>query len=59
MSAKKWYNEILIMVIAALVLEGTACVQYFTSRAAIKREAMLRAESELRKAELEIDAVTT
>ncbi|MBO7409265.1 MAG: SpoIIE family protein phosphatase [Paludibacteraceae bacterium] len=59
MSAKKWYNEILIMVIAAVVLEGTACVQYFTSRAAIKREAMQRAESELRKAELEIDAVTT
>lgn len=43
------------MVVAAFVLEGTACVQYFASRAAIKQESMERAASELRKAELEIE----
>ena len=47
-----------IMVVAAIVLESIVCFQYFTSRAAIKREAVQRAESELRKAELEINVVT-
>ena len=46
------------MVVAAIVLEGTACVQYFTSQAAIKREVVQRAECELRKAELEIEKKT-
>lgn len=45
--------------VAAVVLEGTACIQYFCSQHAIKVEAQQRAESELRKAELKIDVVTT
>lgn len=48
-------NRIWILLIAGLILEGTACVQYFTSHAAIKKEAVARAESELRRAELEIE----
>lgn len=48
-------NRIWILLIAGLILEGTACVQYFTSHAAIKKEAVARAQSELRRAELEIE----
>lgn len=47
-----------ILICAALVLEGTACVQYFYSRAGIKNEAERRAASELRRAELEINVIT-
>ncbi len=52
------HSGIWIMVIAAVVLEAISCVQYFTSRAAIRHEAVQRAESELRKAELEIEKHT-
>ena len=45
----------LIMIVAAVVLEGTACIQYFYSRNAIKAEAEHRARTELRAAELEIE----
>ena len=55
MAGKKNRSGIWIMVVAAVVLEGTACVQYFASRAAIKQESMERATCELRKAELEIE----
>lgn len=44
-----------IMIVAAVVLEGTAAVQYFYSRATIKAEAEQRAKTELRAAELEIE----
>ena len=47
-----------VLLVAALVLEGTACLQYVMSRRAIKREAVARAQSELRKAELEIEKHT-
>ena len=43
MAGKKNRSGIWIMVVAAVVLEGTACVQYFASRAAIKQESMERA----------------
>ncbi len=47
-----------IVLVAAVVLEAIACVQYFYSRAAIKQEAYTRAQAELRSAELEINVVT-
>ena len=46
------------MVIAAIILEAISCLQYFSSRAAIKQEAERRAQTELRKAELEIEKHT-
>lgn len=47
-----------ILLVAAVVLEATACLQYFYSRAAIDQEAVDRARAELRAAELEINAAT-
>ena len=47
-----------ILLVAAALLEGIACVQYFYSRAAIKHVAETRAITELRSAELEIYVVT-
>ena len=47
-----------IILVAAIVLEGTSCVQYFFSRAGIREEAEQRARTELRKAELEIEKHT-
>ena len=47
-----------ILLVAAIVLEATACLQYFYSRSAIDREAIARARAELRSAELEINAAT-
>ena len=43
-----------ILIVAAVVLEAISCIMYFTSRAAIRHEAELRAKTELRKADLEI-----
>lgn len=43
--------------VAAIVLEAISCIQYFYSRAAIRAEAERRAQSELRRAELEINVV--
>ena len=47
-----------ILLAAGLVLEATACLQYFYSRTAIQHEAENRARAELRAAELEINAAT-
>ena len=47
-----------ILLVAAVVLEATACLQYFYSRAAIEKEAINRAHAELRSAELEINVAT-
>lgn len=47
-----------ILLVAAVLLESIACIQYFTSRAAIRREACTRARTELRAAELEINVHT-
>lgn len=47
-----------IMIVAAVILEAISCTMYFTSRAAIRQEAELRATTELRKAELEIELHT-
>ena len=47
-----------ILIVAAVVLETISCLQYFTSRAAIRHEAEERAKTELRKAELEIEKHT-
>lgn len=48
-----------ILLVAALFLETTALIQYFCSRAAIEREVALRAKTELRSAELEINVLTS
>ena len=40
-----------------MVIETISCVQYFYSRAGIRVAAEQRAQSELRRAELEINAV--
>ena len=47
-----------IIVVAAVVLEATACLQYFCSQYAIKQGAETRARIELRSAELEINVHT-
>lgn len=47
-----------IIVVAAVVLEATACLQYFCSQYAIKKGAETRARIELRSAELEINVHT-
>ena len=44
-----------IILVAAIALEAISCLMYFTSRSAIRQEAELRAKTELRRAELEID----
>lgn len=46
------------MIIAAVVLEATACIQYFYSRSAIQAESERRAKTELCRAELEIEKHT-
>ena len=55
---KKTHHGLWILIVAAVVLEAISCIMYFSSRAAIRREAEQRVQSELRKAELEINAVT-
>jgi len=47
-----------ILIVAAVVLEGTACVQYFTARTSIRKEAEKLAKTELLRAELEIEKHT-
>ena len=47
-----------IILVAAIVLEAISCVQYLTSRHAIRMEAERRAKTELRRAELEISLHT-
>lgn len=46
-----------IIIIAAVLLETTAALQYFYARAGIRAEAEARAKSELRRAELEVNVV--
>ena len=52
------YAGLWIILVAAVVLEATSCIQYFYSRAGIRAEAEQRALSELQRAELEINVVT-
>ena len=47
-----------ILIVAAVLLEMTAYIQYFYSRSAIQVEAERRAKTELRRAELEIEKHT-
>ena len=54
---RKSYSGLLIILVAAIVLETISCIQYFYSRAGIRAEAEQRAQSELRRAELEINVV--
>ena len=55
---KRSYAGLWIILVAAIVLELTACIQYVFSRAGIRAEAEQRARSELRRAELEINVET-
>ena len=55
---KRSYAGLWIILVAAVVLEATSCIQYFYSKAGIRAEAEQRALSELRRAELEINVVT-
>lgn len=47
-----------ILIVAAVVLEAIACIQYVTSHRTIREEASERAKSELRRAELVIEKHT-
>ena len=47
-----------ILILAAIVLEATAFIQYWCSGSVIRSEAERRAETELRRAELEIEKHT-
>ena len=58
MNQKKNHSGLWIMIVAAVALEAISCIMYFTSRSAIRHEADLRAKTELRKAELEIELHT-
>ena len=51
-------SGIWILLVAAMVLEATACVQYFTARNGIRKEAEQHAVTMLRCAELEIEKHT-
>ncbi len=44
-----------ILIVAAVVLECTSCLQYFFNRNTIRRETLAHAQSELRKVELEVN----
>ena len=55
---KKSRSGVWVILVAAAVLEAISCTMYFTSRAAIRDEAKRRAQTELRKAELEIQLHT-
>lgn len=55
----KSHRGLLILLVAAIVLETNSCIQYFYSKNGIKQEAVRRAESELKRAELEITVITT
>ena len=55
---KKSYSGFWIILVAAIVLEGTACIQYFYSRAGLRHEAENRARTELHRASLEIKTHT-
>lgn len=57
-TGKRSHSGLWIVLIAAASLEAISCIMYFTSRAAIRHEAEQRVQSELRKAELQINAVT-
>ena len=52
------HTNLWILIVAGVVLETISCVQYFTTRATIRHEVELRAITELRKAELEIEKHT-
>lgn len=54
----KSHTGLWILIVAAVVLEATACIQYFFSRSAIRVEAERRAKTELCRAELEIEKHT-
>ena len=56
--SKRNHGGLWILIVAAVILESISCVQYFTSRFAIKHEAEQRARTELRRAELEIEKHT-
>ena len=56
---KKIHTGLWIILIAAAALEAISCLQYFYSRAGIRAEAEQQAQSELRRAELEIEVVTS
>ena len=47
-----------ILIVAAVVLEATACIQYFYTRNVLREEAEKRARTELLRAELEIEKHT-
>ena len=51
---KRPLSGIWVLIVAGVVLEAISCIQYFTSREAIRIEAEQRARTELSKAELEI-----
>ncbi|MBQ7631808.1 MAG: SpoIIE family protein phosphatase [Paludibacteraceae bacterium] len=54
-SRKGTRSGLWIIFVAAALLELITCIMYFTSRAAIRMEAEQRAQTELRRAELEIE----
>lgn len=50
----KTHSGLWILIVAAVILEGTACVQYFYTRHVLEKAAEENAQKELRRAELEI-----
>ncbi len=55
---KNRHSGLWMLILVAVLLESTACIQYFYTRNVVRRETIRRAESELRRAELEINVVT-
>ncbi len=56
--SKRSRTGLWVILVAAIVLEAVSSLQYFYSRAGLRAEAERRAQSELRRAELEINVVT-
>ncbi|MBO2525559.1 MAG: hypothetical protein CW341_07665 [Bacteroidetes bacterium] len=57
MAQKKSRTGIWIILVAAMMIAIIFCIQYFYGRASLRKEAEQRAQSELRRAELEINVV--
>ena len=56
--SKRTRSGLWIIVVAAVILEATACIQYFYTRSALQKEAEKSARIELKRAEQEIEKHT-
>ncbi len=58
LTSPKTKGGLWVLIVAAVVLEAMACIQYFYTRSTLHEEAERRAKTELKRAELEIEKHT-